>query len=406
MRTIFHCDINNCFASIEMAREPNLRGKAIAVCGDPQSRRGIVLAKSEAAKRCGVATGDPLWMACQKCPSIVFVPPHFELYEAYSRELRRYYGRYPPLVEPFGLDECWLDLTDNVRHGTSAEELAETIRTDIKRIFDITVSIGVSFNKVFAKLGSDMKKPDAVTYIPYESFREKIWHLPVSDLLDVGRATARRLRDVGIVRIGQLAQARREGIAKLLGKNGARLWMWANGYDDSPVLSETHTRVRQSLGHGTTLPADATCLAQLRPWIMSLAERIAIGLQGESLAGHGIQVYVRDALLRFETYQYRDDSRYEASESIAKAALGIIAQRYSWDLPVHGVGIRIYDLFDTRAPYQNVLFKHFDAERNARVCRIDSVVASVQEKYGATALSRGFNLAMPAIQPSTFPKPR
>ena len=166
MRTIFHCDINNCFASIEMAREPNLRGKAIAVCGDPQSRRGIVLAKSEAAKRCGVATGDPLWMACQKCPSIVFVPPHFELYEAYSRELRRYYGRYTPLVEPFGLDECWLDLTDNVRHGTSAEELAETIRTDIKRIFDITVSIGVSFNKVFAKLGSDMKKPDAVTYIP------------------------------------------------------------------------------------------------------------------------------------------------------------------------------------------------------------------------------------------------
>lgn len=389
-----------------MALNPGLRGKAIAVCGDPGSRRGIVLAKSEEAKRCGVSTGDPLWMARQKCPGIIFVPPHFELYEAYSEELRRYYSRYTPLVEPFGLDECWLDLTDNARHGASVEALAETIRSDIRRLFDVTVSIGVSFNKVFAKLGSDMKKPDAITYIPYEAFRSKVWRLPVSSLLDVGRATARRLSDVGIERIGQLAQARREGIERLLGKNGDRLWHWANGYDDSPVGMGREENVRQSLGHGATLPYDATCLLQLRPWIMSLSERIAIGLQRESLAGHGIQVFVRDAHLRYETYQHCDGNRYEGSESIARAALSVIAQRYSWNLPVHGLGIRIYELFDTRAPYQNALFERDDASRSRRVRRLDAAVDSIREKFGASALVRGFDLDLPTIQPSTFPKPR
>lgn len=406
MRTIFHCDINNCFASIELARDPSLAGKPVAVCGDPGSRRGIVLAKSEQAKKFGVATGDPIWMARKKCPDLVCVAPHFELYEAYSAELRRYYARYTPFAEPFGLDECWLDLTDNVRRGAPPEVLAETIRADIKRIFEVTASIGVSFNKVFAKLGSDMKKPDAVTYIPYDRFREKIWHLPASALLDVGPSTAQKLLRIGISTIGRLALAPLSQIEKCLGKNGRRLWQWANGMDDSPVAEQTDAKPRRSIGHGATMPSDAENLAQLRPWVMAMAERVAFGLQREGLAGRGLQITVRDALLRFETYQYRSCDRYESSESIAAAALGIIAQRYDWALPLRGVGVRVCDLFAAHKPYQPALFDLSNRARRERICRIDKTIAAVQEKYGAATLARGFALDMPDVQPAAFPMPR
>lgn len=320
--------------------------------------------------------------------------------------MRRYYGRHTPYVEPFGLDECWLDVTDNVRRGLRPEDLAETIRADIRRIFEVTVSIGVSFNKVFAKLGSDMKKPDGLTIIPFERFREKIWHLPVSSLLNVGRSTTQKLLRVGISSIGQLARARQASVEALLGKNGRQIWEWANGLDASPVDIQTHHEPRQSIGHGTTMPRDIENLAQIRPWVMALSERVAFGLQRESLAGHGLQITIRDALLRSDTYRCSSRDRYESSDSIACAALGILAQRYAWDLPLHGIAIRVYDLFGTQCPRQLPIFEQKDRAREERICRIDKTIAAVQEKYGATSLLRGFRLDMPDVQPSTFPKTR
>ena len=193
-RTILHCDMNNCYASIELISNPQWRGKPLAVCGSAEERRGIVLAKSEEAKKFGIKTGETLWQAKLKCPDLITVEPHYEEYLKYSRLARSIYYQYTDRVEPFGLDECWLDCTGSISLLGSGEKIAEEIRERIKNELGITVSIGVSFNKIFAKLGSDLKKPDAVSFIGRTDFRRKLWKLSASELLGVGRSTAEKLR--------------------------------------------------------------------------------------------------------------------------------------------------------------------------------------------------------------------
>lgn len=389
MRTIFHCDINNCFASIEMAVNPSLRGLAIAVCGDPAQRRGIVLAKSEAAKKCGVKTGDPLWIARQKCPQIRFVLPHFEVYEAYSVQIRKVYERYTPLVEAFGLDECWLDMTDAVEQKFElADKLANQIRQEISRLFNVTISVGVSFNKVFAKLASDLKKPDAVTHIDFAHFREKVWGLPVSSLWGVGRSTNCKLGRCGIITIGDLALSDRRYIHNLLGKNGDALWGYANGMDESPVNIEAVAR--QSLGHGTTLPADVYSSMELWPVIERLSDRVAFELQYEGFIGHGIQIYIRDNLLKFHEYQRELSFGIYASRMIADYSLMMLSQHYDWRHGIRAFGIRLYHLERMDAGRQLSLFEdHFQANRNRREGETDKLIRSIQARFGEKSITRG-----------------
>ena len=229
-RVVLHSDLNNCYASIECMLHPELRGKYIAVCGSTEDRHGIVLAKNQLAKQCGVKTGEVIWEARQKCPQLTIVPPHMDQYLKFSRIVRAIYLRYSPEVESFGIDESWIELTGSplLAHKTPAE-IANEIRKAVKEEVGLTVSIGVSFNKIFAKLGSDMKKPDAVTEITEASFKEQIWPLPASELLYVGRATTERLRCYGIHTIGDLAKADRQMLVRLLGINGEKLWIFANG---------------------------------------------------------------------------------------------------------------------------------------------------------------------------------
>ena len=389
MRTIFHCDINNCFASIEMAMNPALRRFPVAVCGDPALRRGIVLAKSELAKKCGVATGDPLWLARQKCPQIRFVLPHFDVYEQYCRSIRRYYAQYTPLVEPFGLDECWLDLSGYADNAVSAQlELADRMREDIKRLFDVTISVGISFNKVFAKLGSDMKKPDAVTYIAKDRFRDQIWGLPVSALLGVGRSSNEKLHRSGILTIGALALSDRNFIRAMLGKNGLMIWEFANGLDESPVTSQREPR--QSLGHGTTLPQDAHCSADLWPVIQKLSQRIAFELQDEGLVARGMQIYVRDCTLMFHQYQMGISFGIEASAVIADYALMMLSQHYTWVLPVRAFGIRLFHLEQKNAPRQRSLFENRQQlQRDLKNSAIDRTIREIQKHFGSSIIERG-----------------
>ena len=225
-RVVLHSDLNNCYASIECMLHPELRGKYIAVCGSTEDRHGIVLAKNQLAKQCGVKTGEVIWEARQKCPQLTIVPPHMDQYLKFSRIVRAIYLRYSPEVESFGIDESWIELTGSplLAHKTPAE-IANEIRKAVKEEVGLTVSIGVSFNKIFAKLGSDMKKPDAVTEITEASFKEQIWPLPASELLCVGRATTERLRCYGIHTIGDLAKADRQMLIRLLGINGEKLWI-------------------------------------------------------------------------------------------------------------------------------------------------------------------------------------
>ena len=214
---ILHSDLNNFYASVEVKLFPEYAGKPLAVCGDKEARHGIVLAKSEQAKKFGVRTGDVIWAAQRKCPGLIVRPVRFAEYERESRAVREIYGRFTDRIEPFGIDECWLDVTNSRVFG-SGEQIAEKIRAAVKEELHLTVSVGVSFNKVFAKLASDLKKPDVVTFVGPDNFREKIWPLPVSQLLYVGKATAEKLEKLGIRTIGELATAEPSLLVRHLGK--------------------------------------------------------------------------------------------------------------------------------------------------------------------------------------------
>ena len=248
---VLHSDLNNFYATVEKKLFPELAGKPVAVCGDKEARHGIVLAKSEEAKAFGVKTGDVIWEAQRKCPNLIIRPVRFPEYVKFSRAVRGIYARYTDLIEPFGIDECWLDVTHSRIFG-SGEEIAERIRREVKEELSLTVSVGVSFNKVFAKLASDLKKPDAVTVVSRENYKEKIYPLPASDLLYVGKATAERLRKVGIATIGALAAADTAMLVRLFGKWGAMLSRYARGEDVSPVRNMNDKPPLKSVGNSLT----------------------------------------------------------------------------------------------------------------------------------------------------------
>ena len=255
-RVILHCDMNNFYASVECMLNPELKNKPVAVCGSVEERHGIVLAKNYAAKAFGVSTGEAIWQAKQKCRNLVVVPPHFEEYIKYSKLARNVYQRYTDQVESYGIDECWLDVTGSSSLKGDGLLIAQEISRRMKSELGITVSVGVSLNKIFAKLGSDYKKPDAITTMYKSEYKQKAWSLPVADLLYVGKSTNRKLALFGIKTIGDLARADEDVLNSHLGKMGSILWSFANGYDDSPVkLENTHAPIK-SVGNSTTTPKD------------------------------------------------------------------------------------------------------------------------------------------------------
>ena len=250
-RVILHCDCNNFFASVETLLNPSYRGIPMAVCGSQEDRHGIVLAKNEEAKKYGIKTAETVFSAKKKCPYLVIASPHYDEYEKYSMKLNAIYGEYTDKVEPFGIDESWLDVTASRRLFGTGEEIAELIRQRVKNEIGVTVSIGVSFNKVFAKLGSDYKKPDAITAISKENFRQIVFPLPVSDLLFVGKKTTEELEKIGIRTIGDLASTSKDMLRYKLGKMGDMLYDYANGLDSSPVGSGIN-REAKSISNGFT----------------------------------------------------------------------------------------------------------------------------------------------------------
>ncbi|MDD4774198.1 MAG: DNA polymerase IV, partial [Eubacteriales bacterium] len=256
-RWILHCDMNNFYAGVECLHNPELRGKPVAVCGSAEKRKGIVLAKNYPAKAFGVRTGEAVWEARQKCKDLIIQPPHYDLYMKYSALARAVYGRYTDRIESMGADECWLDITGSLLYfGKTPCELAYEIKETIKNELGLTVSVGVSFNKIFAKLGSDMKKPDAVTVIVRENFRDTVWLLPVSDMLGVGSATKRKLSEMAVKTIGDLAEIPCVFLEKKFGVIGNILWLFANGLDNSAVTDCTFSFPVKSVGHGSNALTD------------------------------------------------------------------------------------------------------------------------------------------------------
>lgn len=294
MRTILHSDMNNCYASIELLHHPELRGKPLAVGGDPEARHGIVLAKDQLAKKAGVQTGMALWQAKQVCPDIVFVPPRMDLYLRFSRLAHEIYADYTDMQEPFGVDESWLDVTDSCTLKGDGFQIANQISNRIKRELGITVSIGVSWNKIFAKLGSDYKKPDAITVISKENYKDIVWKLPASDLLYVGRSTEKKLRTLGIFTIGQLAQADPKLLKSVFGKMGLVLSLFANGEDQTPVNRENIHAPIKSIGNSTTTPRDLETYEDVAIITYALSESVSARLRENNFACNVVEISVRD----------------------------------------------------------------------------------------------------------------
>ena len=293
-RTILHSDCNCFYASVELLHHPELRGKPVAVGGDPEARHGIVLTADYTAKRYGVKTGMALWQAKQVCPDITFLPPRMDLYLRFSRMAQEIYADYTDKREPYGIDESWLDVTDSATLKGDGFHIAQEISSRMKKELGITVSVGVSFNKIFAKLGSDYKKPDAITTMYEDEFQRKAWCLPVSDLLYVGNATNKKLYSMGIRTIGDLAESDETLLVRKLGKMGSILWAFANGYDESPVKLENTSAPVKSVGNSTTTPKDMETDEDVKIVLYILAESVAARLRENGFRCRTVEISVRD----------------------------------------------------------------------------------------------------------------
>lgn len=386
-RTILHCDMNNFYASVECMLNPSLRGHPVAVGGDVENRHGIILAKNYEAKKFGIQTGEALWQAKQKCPKLIIVPPHYEEYLKYSRLAHSIYADYTDLIEPYGMDEVWMDVTGSTKAFGSGEVIANTLRERIKYELGLTISVGVSFCKVFAKLGSDMKKPDAVTVIPKDSFRDIIWDLPASDMLGVGRSTEKFLSSYGIHTIGQLANAYPDLMQRKLGKNGMVLLAFANGEDRSKVAPQDYEPPMKSISHGLTTMQDLENNAEVWNIMLALTQDIGHKLRVYNKNAAGVAIYIRyivDKQIAGKQWQCQLPVRTHSAAIIAKEAYRLFERSYGWEYPIRSVTVRAINLCSQDLPEQLQFFS--DAATVERKEKLETVVEDIRRRFGKYAI--------------------
>lgn len=383
-RIIFHIDQNCYFASVEMIARPELRDVPMAVAGDAKVRHGIILAKNEPAKKYGIKTAVAIWQAQAKCPDLVLVDAHHEKYEFYSRKLREMYSEYTDKVEPFGLDECWLDMTGMVSDYDEAEQVALEIRNRVREEFKLTCSVGISFNKVFAKLGSDYKKPDATTVFSDADWQDKIWPMPVADLLFVGKHTAVKLAKINIKTIGDLARADGDYISRYLGKAGVMLWEYANGLDDAPVAESGYKRIPKSVGNSTTTAEDMTSDRQIERTFHMLSESVAERLRRHGLKGTVVQITVRDSDLEIYEKQKIIYRPTDDAKVIYAAARELFRESYDWNKGVRSIGVRCTKLVRQDSGEQLSLFS--EVKREERDDRLNKAIDDINRRYGSSII--------------------
>lgn len=385
MRTILHSDLNNFYASVEFRRRPELAGKPVIVCGSKEDRHGIVLAKNMLAKSCGVRTGDVIWEAKRKCPGVVEIPADFPEYLRFSKKVRRIYERYTDRVEAFGIDECWLDVTESLSLFGSGREIAEEIRNSVKSELGVTVSVGVSYNKIFAKLASDLKKPDAVTVISAENYRDIVWSLPAEELLYVGKATKRKLSGVGIYTIGDIARAEESFLLRRLGKWGSYLWRFANGLDDTEVVRVGEEENVKSIGNSLTNYRDLENEEEVFTLIWLLADSVAMRLRESGLGrARTVHLWVRDTKLSDFGRQARLPRASRSGSEIGAFACKLFSESYPWREKVRGVGVSVSGF--ERGNEQLDLFSDFGREEKSE--RLDETLDRIRKKYGNNIIQR------------------
>jgi len=389
-RIILHCDLNNFFASVSLLFNPTLKELPVAVCGDKENRHGIVLAKNEIAKKFGVKTAEPIFEAKRKCSQLVLLPPLYKKYEEFSKKARQIYLRYTDMVEPFGIDECWLDVTGSTMLFGSGEEIAYKIKEDIKRELCITASVGVSFNKIFAKLGSDMKKPDGITVINRENFKEKIWNLPISDLLFVGKKTKEKLIGCGIHTIGDVTICDDTTLQKILGKNGLDLKNSALGNDISPVVTPTDDDKPKSVGRSFTGSYDFTNNDQVWKVFLEFSEEICKTLRQKQIFASGVQIHLRDLNLKVTEFSQSHNVSTNCAITLAKWGMELFERHYTFGAPLRSVGIRAINLKNENTANQMDIFG--DLESEIKIEKVETSIYALREKFGNESIKRGRNI--------------
>ena len=390
MRSILHVDMNNFYASVECLYRPEIRYLPVAVAGDPLNRHGIILAKNMIAKQLGVKTGEAIWEAKQKAPKLVTVPPDFAKYLKFSRLARDILYDYTDQIEAFGLDENWADVTGSLSLFGNAHDIAELIRKRVKDELGITVSIGVSFNKIFAKLGSDYKKPDAITDITPENFRSLVWALPASDLLYVGKATSRKLTSIGITTIGGIAKCPKDVLCRKLGKWGEVLWLFANGLDTAPVRLLGQEAAVKSVGNGITCPRDLTADEDVQLVFTVLAESVAARLRDYNLKCTGVEIQIRDKNLYYMTRQQKISRPTFLSSDIIAAAMQLFRANYRWFYPVRAVALRGINLVTADTLIELSLFE--DESRNLAAENLARTIDGLRKRFGHDSILRASSL--------------
>lgn len=384
-RAILHSDLNCFYASVETMLDPRLHDKPVAVCGCTEDRHGIVLAKSEKAKKAGIKTGMVNWEAERLCKDLIIVPPQYDQYLKYSKLTRSIYQRYTDLIEPFGMDECWLDVSHSVRTMGTAMEIAEKIRKSVREELGLTVSIGVSYNKIFAKLGSDMKKPDAITEITPENFKEKVWPLPASDLLFIGPATDKKLSRVGVHTIGDVAALPADILRSWFGVNGLALWQSANGLDCSRVMHKDFVSPIKSVGHGITCVADLENEEEVGRVILELCQDIGHRLRIHELEARTVQVAVRGNDLFGSQFQCKLPFKTQLPSEISSAAFQAFKDRYDWRTKVRAITIRAIELFPKGQNEQLSMFDNHESRFQKE--KLQDAVEEIRSRFGKRALT-------------------
>ena len=386
-RRILHIDFNGFFASVECFFHPEIRPFPVAVTGDPEKRHGIVLAKNQLAKKFGVSTGEAIWEAKQKCPNLVCVSPHYDQYVRFSNLGRELYHEYSDLIEPFGLDENWVDVTGRTRDFTEAIDLANEIRERVHSEIGITVSVGVADNKIFAKLGSDLKKPDAVSAVLPDNYREVAWRLPVGDLLMVGPSTKKRLNRYGIMTIGDLAETDPAFLQAQFGKAGLTLHRFANGEDNSPVLPYGYETPVKSVGNGITAPRDLVNNDDVRLTLLMLSESVSRRLREHGFRANVISLSVRDCGLFSFTRQKHLRAPSYLTDEILDAAMELFTRNYDWQRPIRSLTVCASELWPSDRPIQLNLFG--EEEHRKRLETAERAIDGIRNRFGYHAVLRG-----------------
>ena len=390
-RTILHCDCNSFFASVECVLRPELRSVPMAVCGDPESRHGVILAKNELAKKFGVRTTETIWQAKRKCPRLVLASTHFEEYRSYSRRINEIYRRYTDLVEPFSIDESWLDVTGSRELFGGGREIADKLRGTVQRETGLTISVGVSFSKIYAKLGSDYKKPDATTVISRENYRKIVFPLPVGALMFCGRKMEETLNGLGIHTIGELAGTNREFLYARLGKAGLQLYDYANGLDSDPVRDFRDIREVKSIGNSVTFRRDLCGAEDVARGVAAISDSVASRMRKHGVKCWVVQIGIKNPHLKTITRQKTLRVPTHLAAELGAAAMDLIRQSWNLGAPIRMLSIAGTALVPDGAAGEQLCFFEPAGRRKGRERqeKLESALDTIRDRFGSGSVVSG-----------------